>query len=133
MIKIWQQDIRRQDCADWVKQINYYRIGTEEKEKIKIDEMRIQAIVRDGGLQIATTRGLDKKVYLIPIPKIEDKTIRKYFISKKNALLKSMRGEIEPPLCNEDERWNGNKCQNYCAVKSSCSYGKAEKWVKNDK
>ena len=131
LVKVWKRNIQRQDCADWIKQVNYYRMGIEEKEGIHIHEMRIQAIVRDGGLQIATTRGLDKNAYLIPIPKVDDKTIRKYFISKRDTLWKVLQGKIKPEICNEDERWQNNKCERYCSVKQFCPHGKEEKWIKN--
>ncbi len=135
LIKVWRQNINRQDCLDWVRQLNYYRIGTEEKYDIKVDELRIQAIVRDGGLQIARTRGLENNSYLIPIPIVPDDPIKKYFNNKKDALLEALSkgNDDDVPICTDEERWGDNKCQNYCSVKKFCRYGSAEKWMKEEK
>jgi hypothetical protein len=125
--KIWEANIKKQDCDDWVKQLNYYRIGLEEKKRkenpdFKVHELRIEAIVRDGGLASAIAYGVDKKVYLIPIPEKDDKEIVDYFIMKKEALEKALADGKPASGCTDDECWSGRKCAKFCAVKEFCEY-----------
>lgn len=127
LIKKWTQDINKQDCIDWVRQINFYRIGLQE-QGYKIDEMRIEAIVRDGGLMSALNYGIDKKVYLIPLPFLSDDQVIGYFTKKKNDLLKAVETNDWSFKCSGDECWDGNKCKlrddgrSYCSVREYCKF-----------
>ena len=49
--------------------------------------MFIQATVRDAGLQIARERGIDKKIYMIDIPHIDNQHLIDRYSNKKEALL----------------------------------------------
>lgn len=122
LAKSWEADINKQDCLDWVRQLNYYRIGLEEKG-FHIDEMRIEAIVRDGGLMSAINYGITEKVYMIPIPKIPDEEIISYFVMKKDALTKALNDGKVTEGCTSDERWGGRKCQMFCQVSEFCDFG----------
>ncbi len=124
MVKVWKRDIRRQDCMDWVRQVNGYRLGIKEMG-FEVNEMRIQAIVRDGGLQAATTYGVTEKIYLIPIPTLSDIGIREYFIQKKIALDTALQNDKWAIPCNREESWDGRKCKKYCSVAEFCSTGQA--------
>ena len=127
LIKKWSNDINKQDCDDWVKQLNYYRIGLQE-QGYRIDEMRIEAIVRDGGLVVAREYGIQDGVYLIPIPKIDDNIIISYFSKKKEDLLKAVEQGDWEYQCNQEECWGGNKCRlrdngkSYCSVRDFCKF-----------
>jgi len=114
-------DIKNQDCKDWIYQLNKYRIDLEENGT-KIDEIRIQAIVRDGGTMIARNRGLDRNIYLIPIPHIKDEEIKSYFKKKKENLLKALEMGDWNEECSEEETWNGLKCERYCSVSKFCKF-----------
>jgi hypothetical protein len=122
IIKEFSFDIRQQRVDDWVLQLNKYRIDLESKYDIKINELRVQAILKDAGLMAATIRGLDQYIYMIPIPIIDDDKVRSYFIKKRDELLKALEDNEWNELCTLDERWNGKRCQEYCAVKKYCKY-----------
>lgn len=130
LVKVWKRDIRRQDCLDWIRQTNYYRLGINEMG-FDVDEMRVQALVRDGGLQIAQQRGLDEKIYMIPIPVLDDVAVRSYFVSKRTALLKALDDVKCLQPCTDEESWDGRKCEQYCSVADKCETGRIRrtKWM----
>lgn len=118
------------NTSDWNMQLNNYRIGVEKKLGIKISRLRVQAIVRDGGTMIALGRGVLKNTYYIDIPIMPDDQVKEYFARKKKLLLDALKAYKEKNTmytvpCTEDERWNDNKCQNYCAVNKFCPYYQA--------
>lgn len=143
-------DPKLADIRDWALQLNNYRIGIERGEivqapdgkfydkkgapkgchKIKIHAMKVQALVRDGGTVIAISRGIERNVYLIDVPKVPDQDIKEYFKRKKDDLLKAVeQGHWETP-CNDLERWNDRKCTEFCAVNRFCPYW-IDKYSKN--
>ena len=109
---------------DWALQLNYYRLLCE-KAGIKVDRMYIQAICRDAGLRIATERGIDQTIYIIPIHRISDHWLRLYFQTKAKRLSRAMQDHKLPPVCSAKERWNDRKCLGYCAARENCPYAKA--------
>jgi hypothetical protein len=135
-------DPKLADVRDWALQLNNYRVGIERGEilqgpdgrfyakatapkgskKIKIHAIRVQALVRDGGTVVAISRGVERNVYLIDIPKVPDQDIKDYFKRKRDDLLQAMKdGHWETP-CNDLERWNDRKCTDFCNVKRFCPY-----------
>ena len=135
-------DPKLADLRDWALQLNNYRIGIERGEilqspdglfhpkalapkgskKIKIHAIRVQALVRDGGTVVAISRGIDRNVYLIDVPKVPDQEIKDYFKRKRDDLLQAVKqGHWETP-CNDLERWNDRKCTEFCTVKTFCPY-----------
>lgn len=120
-----RQDNSKIDLGDWPLQLNNYRIGLEEKLKIKIKKLQVQAIVRDGGTAIAVGRGIKARAYLVDIPIINDTEVKKYFHRKKEDLLLCLRQKQVPPPCSEKERLNDDrKCTDYCPVNKFCDYWK---------
>ena len=120
VIKGHKPNFSKRECFDWDMQVNYYRIGLEEKGH-RIDEMRIQALVRDGGTASATKYGLKKRFYLIPVPHIDNEFVIEYFLRKKAQLEHALQyGWNEP--CTPEEHWNGRKCDKFCSVKMFCEY-----------
>lgn len=120
MEKKWHTDFTKQDCEDWVLQLNHYRLMLEEAGHA-VHMMRIQAIVRDGGTMVAQNWGVEKRVYLIPIPRLPDDQVREYFDTKKNNLLAAIeKGDWEK--CDDKDTWQGRKCQSYCNVREFCKY-----------
>ena len=109
------------DLLDWAIQLNYYRLLLE-REGFMVRKMYIQALCRDANLRIATERGIDKTVYIIPINKISDCWLKIYFNHKAKLLRDAMRDESLPPICTLRERWNDRKCLDYCAARENCPY-----------
>lgn len=106
---------------DWAIQLNYYRILLEQ-EGFTVNEMYIQALCRDSNLRIATERGITQAVYVIPIHKISDRWILRYFHRKAELLHEAMKSKELPPICSAKERWHDRKCLDYCDGRSHCPY-----------
>jgi len=121
--KITSFEIRPEtrDGFDWDMQLNMYRIFFE-RAGFKVKKMQIQATVRDGGTYIAKQRGIDKNIYLIPIPFINDNDVIIYFKSKADDLLWALQNEVMPYRCSDYESWKGRRCENYCPVSAYCSH-----------
>ena len=103
-------------------QLNRYRIMLENKG-IPIHNMAIHVIVRDGGLMTAKQRGVLRNTYLIPITKLDDGTVLKYFATKQAELqwaIKYSKWEIP---CSDIESWEGNRCKSFCPVAQFCPKG----------
>ncbi len=110
------------DMWEWKMQLNLYRIMLWE-EGLKVDVMQVQAGVRDGNSLSAHNRGLHLPMYLITIPRLDDKYVLTYFEGKRDALIHAMEhGELPPP-CNHHETWDGRKCEDYCDVWQHCNIG----------
>ena len=109
------------DLLDWSIQINYYRMLLE-RAGFKVSRMYIQAICRDASLRIATERGIDKPVYIIPINKISDRWLTRYFQHKAKLLRNAIESKTLPPICSFRERWSNRKCLDYCAARENCPY-----------
>ena len=109
------------DLLDWAIQLNYYRLLLE-RAGFKISRMYIQAICRDASLRIAAERGIDKPVYIIPINKISDHWLTRYFQHKAKLLREAMATKTLPPVCSFRERWGNRKCLDYCAARENCPY-----------
>jgi len=107
---------------EWALQLNYYRMLLE-KQGFKVNKMVIQAMCRDNNLRVASERGIDQSIYLIPIQKISDRWMNRYFAAKANALEQALKTKKLPSLCKSKERWNGRKCKDYCCVANQCPYG----------
>ena len=112
------------DILDWAIQLNYYRMLLE-KAGFTVNRMFIQAICRDSGLRIAQERGIDKSVYLIPINKISDRWLSRYFRHKAKLLRDAIATKILPHVCSFRERWGNRKCLGYCAARQNCPYAQS--------
>ena len=109
------------DLLDWAIQMNYYRILLEQ-QGFKVNRMYIQALCRDANLRIANERGINKNVYIIPINKISDHWLKRYFKHKAKLLRESLQKKTLPPICSVRERWQDRKCLEYCAARENCPY-----------
>ena len=105
---------------DWALQLNYYRMLLEQ-QGFQVNKMYVQAICRDSGLRIASERGIDKSLYIIPINRISDHWLKCYFKHKAVALQTAMATGSLPPKCSCSECWHGRKCQSYCDVRVECA------------
>jgi hypothetical protein len=109
---------------DWAIQLNYYRMLLE-KEGFAVKRMFIQAMCRDNNLRMAAERGITQSVYVIPINKISDRWMERYFSRKAGLLKTAIETNTLPPLCSAKERWNDRKCLDYCDGRECCPYGVA--------
>lgn len=109
------------DLLDWAIQINYYRMLLENAS-FRVNKMCIQAICRDASLRIAAERGIDKTVYIIPINKISDLWLNRYFQHKAKLLNSAITAKTLPPICSFRERWGNRKCLGYCSARENCPY-----------
>lgn len=112
------------DMWEWIYQLNKYRIEWEKKHQRKIKRLKIQAIVRDGGLYIARSRGVFRNVYYFDVPILPDDEVLWYFKYKRERLLKALKQGYWHQTCNRKENWDGLRCQKYCEVAEFCPYGK---------
>ena len=118
------------ELGDWFDvgmQLNRYRVLIEEY--FPIDRMQIQITVRDGGLQVVTSRGITELIYVREINKINDEEVKEFFIEKQARFDEALDiGEevlqIPGGLCTLHERWDDNKCKRYCEVKQFCPHGR---------
>lgn len=108
---------------DWAVQLNYYRMLLEQAG-FPVQRMYIQALCRDSGLRIAAERGIDQPLYIIPIYKISDRWINRYFSRKAALLQQAKETHILPPICSSRERWQNRKCLDYCDGREFCPYGR---------
>lgn len=106
---------------DWAMQLNYYRILLEQ-EGFAVQKMYIQAMCRDNNLRMAAERGIDQSVYIIPIYKISDRWLLRYFHRKAALLHEAMKERKLPPICSSRERWHDRKCMDYCDGRANCPY-----------
>jgi hypothetical protein len=112
------------DMLDTELQLNNYRLMLEDKNiGFKIRNMYVQATVRDGGTYIATNRGVDKKIYKIPVKRLEDDYVREYFKTKSTALLTALETKTMPLPCSNKENWYFRKCKEFCPVSEFCDVG----------
>ena len=109
------------DLLEWAIQLNYYRILLEQ-QGFKVKRMYIQALCRDFNLRIATERGITQSVYIIPINRISDHWLKRYFKHKAKLLRDALETKTLPPVCSVRERWGDRKCLDYCAARENCPY-----------
>jgi len=124
MRKILIRDENAIDRIDWERQLSKYAYEAERLLKKKIDELRIQCVVRDGNTYIARSRGVFRNVYYFKINRIPDKEILAYFDTKKKALFKALKQGFWTEICTKEENWDGIKCQRYCETAEFCKFGR---------
>ena len=111
------------DYHTYDKQQNFYRILLKQ-HGIQIDHMYLQAVAKESDAMLKQL-GLDRRVYMIELPRYDDKKVIKYFEDKYNALKTALDTKTIPPMC--EETWNGRRCESYCSVNEHCPYYNKEK------
>lgn len=114
---------------DWAIQLNCYRMLLE-KAGFTVNRMVIEALCRDNSLRMAAERGIDQSVYLIPINRISDRWLAKYFAAKAKRLREALDTKKLPAVCSARERWNNRKCLDYCDARQQCPYARKIKMMK---
>lgn len=122
MVSVFQSMPQEVDVFNEELQLNRYRTILEEKG-LSIGKMQLQVTVRDGGLAIATSRGLTRNIYRIPIKRLPDEQVVDYFRGKEQDLSMALSANHWDTPCNDRESWEGRKCQDYCEVALFCPKG----------
>jgi len=120
-VKRFWPNPEKADLGDWGWQINCYRYMLQKQGKV-VKDMYVQITVRDGGIQAARDRGIDKNIYLIEVPFIHDDHIIEKFTGKRDLLVEALELDKLPEKCNEEETWGGKKCEYYCDARELCPY-----------
>ena len=122
MIPRFEQLPEAVDLWETELQLNNYRVLLEGKG-LTVGRMQIQVTVRDGGLAVARSRGVERNISLIPIRLLDNDAVKDYFTKKKDNLLAALEaGRCDEP-CNERECWEGARCKGYCEVALYCPKG----------
>ena len=111
------------DIEDVQWQLNYYRMLAEEAG-IKVSRLFVQVCVRDGGTYVAKKNGIEEKLMLLQIDKLEDSKVKRFFSAKRFALMNALENKSLPELCEVNERWGGRRCKGYCPVAEHCPEGR---------
>ena len=120
-VKVFERNENLADFGDWLYQVNMYRYLLELKGH-KVKAMKLQMNIRDAGTFTAIARGVDKNIYFINIPVVDNDEIVSYFTAKRDELLKHLNSNTTPPKCTNEETWQGKKCEKYCEVRTLCPY-----------
>ena len=118
--KVTKMDPKKAYIKDFTRQLNIYRVLAKKVLGIEAKRLFIFAIVRDGGTIAATQRSVTQKTYTFEIPLADDEKVWNYIKARSAAIIGSMSGDIAPPLCSNEENWDGRKCQGYCEVAGAC-------------
>ena len=66
--------------------------------------------------------GVKKNIYFVDIPFVDNEIILPYFTEKRDRLVEHLASRTIPGKCNEEETWNGKKCEKYCEVRTLCPH-----------
>jgi len=122
MVPVFQRMPQEADNWEAEMQLNRYRVMLEDRS-IPIKRMQVQVTVRDGGLAVARSRGIERNTCMIAIPEIDNEEILEYFDSKATDLTKALAdGKWDIP-CDEKENWQGVRCSRFCDVARNCPKG----------
>ena len=122
MIPVFVHMAGEADNFETELQLNRYRVMLEETG-VTVGKMRVHAIVRDGGLAVARSRGVERNTYIIPIKRLEDGKVFGYFTVAAFNLKQALEdGEWHIP-CDNRQCWDGARCKGYCEVAQYCSKG----------
>jgi len=108
----------RADIKAEALQLNRYRCFFEDSG-FPISKMRLQVMVRDGGLYTAKNRGITKNLYLIPIPRMDDVEVLYYYDQLQQAVDEAFANDWAP-RCDAWESWDGRRCDGFCEVVEAC-------------
>lgn len=132
----WYSDhyLSLKNMREEMYQLNGYRLLLERRKNIKIDQMKIFYIVRDGSTGNSSKYGIYKNTYFKTVLRINDEALTGWFNDRAKELKSFLSSEgsggpvpsLEtvlkkvPPLCSAEETWDGRKCAGYCAVSEYC-------------
>ncbi len=110
-------DPAQADIKDVKFQLNRYRIFFEEKG-FKISLIQMACVIRDGGVRIATERGLSNNIEMIEVPIIPDPEVHFFYDTLRQEIEEAFKtGAVRK--CDDWECWEGRRCIE-CEVKQFC-------------
>jgi hypothetical protein len=122
-IPVYAVDSSKIDMKESELQLNNYRVMLKDMFSIEVARMQLQVSVRDGGLQVATNRGLTRNSYMMDVRRLKDEDVKAYFETKAINLLQALDcREWEQP-CSDWETWDKMRCREYCDVSLYCPQG----------
>lgn len=121
LVKEWDSNADAVDDKSYRLQLNMYGLMLIAAG-FPVEKLQVMAIIRDGGLRAAQTMGVAERAKLIDIPIMPEADVLAYFLPKRDALLSALKNEQMPPMCSDEESWNGRKCEE-CVVRSACLEG----------
>ena len=119
----FRKDPAEADLHDEMLQLNHYRLLLEA-EGFRISRMQLQITVRDGGIQMAQSRGVDENIYLVDVPFMMDSAVTHFFETARKKMEDYIAGTVSRMPCNAEESWNLRRCQDYCEVAQNCEQGR---------
>ncbi len=125
------EDPDQAEDFDITMQTNMYRYMWEQSTGNIIDKLRVYVIVRDGGLQVATGRGVFYKTYAKDLKILDDTYIKEFFFKRADYLINTInklsfanKQEVldDPPVHGTDQETMGGRiCTNSCPVAGFCN------------
>ena len=122
LVTVWGRDPNIVDLFESELQLNRYRTKLE-KLGVNVLRMQLEVLVRDGGIQMAQSRGVERNSYLIPIKQLDDRDVMIYFQDKDIKLKMALADNKWNEPCNNRESWDGARCKGYCEVALYCPQG----------
>lgn len=138
---VYTYNINRGENNNYRMQGTIYKILLA-KNGIDIDRFRVMFLVRDGGIQMAYSRGVSKRSYYIEFPFLPEDEVIQHYRQRRDELVQVMEytnmiisgdytnkefvtaiknSDIKiPEPCNAEEAWQGRRCQGYCAFAEVC-------------
>jgi hypothetical protein len=114
LIEVPEVDESKADCKVEALQMNAYRIMLEA-EGVEIKEMKLCCTNKD-----YRAESVIDKIEIVNIPYIEDDVVIEFFKKKTEDLNKHLAEGTVPPICSEEERWGGRRCNGYCEFQEQC-------------
>jgi len=99
-------------------QINRYRLFYESYG-FPVSKMYISSIVRDGGIMVASSRGITQNIYKIPVKRLDDEYVLETYRTLKKEVEEGF-GAGFCRMCTTSETWDGRRCEKYCEVNEAC-------------
>lgn len=117
-VTVWDKIPEMADKWEWTLQTNRYAIWLEDSNR-PVEKIKIEVIIRDGGLMAAQNYGIENKIEVIEIPILNKDYVLHYFERKRKMLMLAIALSWAP-LCDDIDSWNGRKCEGYCPIKKWC-------------
>ena len=101
-------DPAKADLKNEKLQLNRYRIFFESLG-FPISRMQIQTITRDGNTYMANSRGIDRSINIIEVPRMDDAEVLAYYDGLKKEVDDAfLTGKSR--ICDAWESWDGKCC-----------------------
>jgi hypothetical protein len=116
--KVVEYRPERKENREVALQLNRYRI-LFERYNFPVSKINIQINPRDGNTYMAKNRGIDRNLYMEPIPILPDQEILDFYDKLQAEVDEAFKtGWIRQ--CNAWESWNGRRCKGYCEIAAAC-------------